>query len=141
VSARPGIAETDPLELTRTAPASVGLTRSASGTVPVGYSAPRTSVPLSGVMEPRSSPADDLPSIYRSILDGIAVLEGLGARREAASFRAEATKIYSTAWDEAGLRRLRHIKSRIERIVAGEERPRTARARTPAATERSGTPT
>jgi hypothetical protein len=92
-------------------------------------------------MELRSSPADDLPSVYRSILDGIAVLEGLGARREAALLRADATKIYSTAWDEAGLRRLRHIKTRIERIIAGEDRPRTTRARTPAAPERSGTPT
>jgi hypothetical protein len=92
-------------------------------------------------MEPRSSPADDLPSVYRSILDGIAVLEGLGARREAALLRAEATRIYSTSWDEAGLRRLRHITSRIERIIAGEERPRTSRSRTTAAAERSGTPT
>jgi hypothetical protein len=92
-------------------------------------------------MEPRSSPADDLPSVYRSILDGIAVLEGLGARREAALLRAEATKIYSTAWDEPGLRRLRHIKSRIERIISGEERPRTTRSRTPAAPERSETAT
>jgi hypothetical protein len=91
-------------------------------------------------MEPRSSPADDLPSVYRSILDGIAVLEGLGARREAAAFRAEATRIYSTAWDEPGLRRLRHIKVRIDRIVAGDERPRTTDARTPAS-EPSGTPT
>jgi hypothetical protein len=92
-------------------------------------------------MEPRSSPADDLPSVYRSILDGIAVLEGLGARREAALLRAEATRIYSTSWDEPGLRRLLHIKSRIERIIAGEERPRTTRARTAASPERSGTPT
>jgi hypothetical protein len=92
-------------------------------------------------MEPRSSPADDLPSVYRSILDGVAALERLGARREAALLRTEATKIYSTAWDEPGLRRLRHIRSRIERIIAGEERPRTSRARKSAAAEPSGTPT
>jgi hypothetical protein len=91
-------------------------------------------------MEPRSSPADGLPSVYRAILDGVAALEGVGARREAAMLRAEATKIYSTAWDEAGLRRLRHIQSRIERIIAGEERPRTSRARKAAPAEPSETP-
>ena len=92
-------------------------------------------------MEPRSSPADDLPSLYRAILDGIAVLEGLGARREAALLRAEATKIYSTAWDDAGLRGLRHIHGRIGRIVAGEERPRMARARKRVVPEQSRTAT
>jgi hypothetical protein len=91
-------------------------------------------------MEPRSSPADGLPAVYRSILDGVAALEGLGARREAALLRAEATRIYSTSWDEAGLRRLRHIQTRIERIIAGEARPRTFRARKAAPAEPSETP-
>jgi hypothetical protein len=92
-------------------------------------------------MEPRSSPADDLPSLYRAILDGIAALEGLGARREAALLRAEATKIYSTAWDDAGLRGLRHIRSRIDRIIAGDERPRTTRARKRGVAEQTRTAT
>jgi hypothetical protein len=80
-------------------------------------------------MEPRSSPADDLPSLYRAILDGTSVLERIGARREAGILRAEAMRIYSTAWDEPGRRRMRQIAARIERIVAGGERPRTSRAR------------
>jgi hypothetical protein len=77
-------------------------------------------------METRASPAEDLPALYRAILDGIAQLERLGARREAGLLRTEATAIYSTAWDEAGLRRLGQIRRRIERVIAGEERPRTA---------------
>jgi hypothetical protein len=90
-------------------------------------------------METRPSPADDLPALYRAILDGVARLERLGARREAGILRADATKVYSTAWDEAGLRRLRHISVRIDRIVAGDERPRTARGRSRVLPERPRT--
>ena len=92
-------------------------------------------------MEPRPSPADDLPSLYRAILDGVAALERFGARRDAALLRAEATKIYSTAWDEPGLRRMRQIRARIDRIIAGEERPRLWRTRSRPAREgaRTGT--
>jgi hypothetical protein len=80
-------------------------------------------------METHASPAEDLPALYRAILDGVAQLERLGARREAGLLRAEATAIYSTAWDDGGLRHLGQIRRRIERVIAGEERPRTARAR------------
>jgi hypothetical protein len=90
-------------------------------------------------METRPSPAEDLPTLYRAILDGVARLERLGARREAGLLRADATRIYSTAWDEAGLRRLRQMSARIERVIAGEVRPRTARARPRVLAERSGT--
>jgi hypothetical protein len=90
-------------------------------------------------METRPTPAEDLPTLYRTILDGVARLERLGARREAGLLRADATRIYSTAWDEAGLRRLRHISVRIERIIAGDQRPRTARARPRVLSQRLGT--
>ena len=88
-------------------------------------------------METRLSPSEDLPALYRAILDGIAQLERIGARREAGLLRTEATEIYSTAWDEAGLRRLRQICRRIERVMAGEERPRTAYSRTRYLAERA----
>jgi hypothetical protein len=80
-------------------------------------------------VENHASPAEDLPTLYRAILDGVAQLERLGARREAGLLRQEATQIYSTAWDDAGVRRLGQIRRRIERVIAGEERPRTAMSR------------
>ena len=80
-------------------------------------------------METHSSPAEDLPALYRAILDGLAQLERLGARREAALLRAEATSVYSTAWTQGGLRRLNQIRRRIQRVIAGDERPRTSRPR------------
>ena len=91
-------------------------------------------------METHASPADDLPALYRAILDGIAQLERLGARREAGLLRAEATRIYSTAWDEAGVRRLGQIRRRIERIIAGDERPRTAMSRSGMLADRARVP-
>ena len=80
-------------------------------------------------METQTSPAEDLPTLYRAILDGIADLERAGQHREAAFIRTEATGVYSTSWDEGGRRRLLHIRRRIERIIAGEERPRNQPAR------------
>jgi hypothetical protein len=89
-------------------------------------------------MEARPTPAEDLPTLYRGILEGVARLERLGARREAGLLRADATRIYSTAWDEAGLRRLRQISARNDRVIAGDVRPRTARRRPRGLPERLG---
>ena len=47
-------------------------------------------------MEP-NSPAEDLPALYRAILDRVAVLEGVGERVQAARLRSEATDAYSRA--------------------------------------------
>lgn len=90
-------------------------------------------------METRPTPAEDLPTLYRAILDGVARLERLGARREAGLLRADATRVYSTAWDDAGLRRLRDISARIDRVIAGQQRPRTARSRSRVLPARLGT--
>jgi hypothetical protein len=75
-------------------------------------------------MESQSSPAEELPALYRAILDGVAHLESIGQRREAALVRAQATTIYSTSWDESGRRRLQQLERRIERVVTGRERAR-----------------
>lgn len=75
-------------------------------------------------MESQSSPAEELPALYRAILDGVAHLESIGQRREAALVRAQATSIYSASWDEGGRRRLQQLERRIERVVAGRDRAR-----------------
>ncbi len=80
-------------------------------------------------MESHSSPAEDLPALYRGILDGVARLEGIGQRHEAALLRTRATAIYSRSWDDDGRRRLLGLQRRIERIVDGLEHPPARRSR------------
>jgi hypothetical protein len=77
-------------------------------------------------METQASPAEELPALYRSILDGVLELERLGHRREAVLVRAEARDAYSASWDEKSRRRLLSIRQRIDRLLAGRERPRDA---------------
>jgi hypothetical protein len=92
---------------------------------------------LSSVMEPRpspapqavaadaaSTPADDLPGLYRDILDRVAELEQIGERPEAARIRMAATKEYSEAWNEAGRGRLLSLLGKADRTIAGRDRPR-----------------
>ena len=54
----------------------------------------------------QNSPAEELPALYRAILDRVADLESGGDRAEAARVRAAATRIYSRAWDEPARRSL-----------------------------------
>ncbi len=54
----------------------------------------------------QNSPAEELPALYRAILDRVADLETGGDRAEAARVRATATRIYSRAWDESARRGL-----------------------------------
>lgn len=68
-------------------------------------------------------PSEDLPALYRAILDGIADLERIGQHREGALFRTQATKIYSTSWDANARRRLTQLHRRIGRVISGEEKP------------------
>ncbi|MFL5757254.1 MAG: hypothetical protein ACJ77N_13265 [Chloroflexota bacterium] len=63
------------------------------------------------------SSAEQLPGLYRAILDGVARLERVGERREAARIRVDATRAYSTAWDESNRRRLEHLLRRIDRTL------------------------
>ena len=62
-----------------------------------------------------SSPAVELPGLYRATLDGIARLERLGERPVAARIRRDAIAVYSHRWDDRG-------RTRMERLVAEAER-------------------
>ena len=79
--------------------------------------------------------AEDLPEIYRAILDHVAELERLGARREAGRIRLAATRAYSDAWDESARRNLLGLLARSQRGLAPRDRPRgwTLRRRSAAA--------
>ena len=56
-------------------------------------------------MEPNSA-AEELPALYRAVLDRVAGLEAEHKRELANRVRAEATRIYSRAWDERARREL-----------------------------------
>jgi hypothetical protein len=53
-----------------------------------------------------STPAEELPALYRAILDAVARLEGAGERQRAGHIRRRATAAYSRAWDDRARRRL-----------------------------------
>lgn len=79
-----------------------------------------------------ASLAEDLPELYRAILDRVAELERLGARREAGRIRADATRAYSTAWDEGARRHLLTFLARADRglVVPSRTRGWSLRRRT-----------
>lgn len=93
-------------------------------------------------MDP-NSPAEELPALYRAILDRVASIEAAGDRAEALRVRGAATKAYSRAWDGRARRELEALLRRIERPTSSERtRGRTGRRplarppRTAAAPER-----
>jgi hypothetical protein len=77
----------------------------------------------------QNSPAEELPALYRAILDRVADLESGGDRAEAARVRAAATRIYSRAWDEPARRSLTAL---LRRAGASSRRGAPARAAVPA---------
>ena len=56
-------------------------------------------------MDPKSA-AEDMPALYRAILDRIALIDASGQRSVGYRIRADATRIYSRAWDERARRGL-----------------------------------
>jgi len=59
-------------------------------------------------MEPNSA-AEELPALYRAVLDRVAELEAGGRRDLANQVRADATRIYSRAWDDRARRELQAL--------------------------------
>ena len=64
------------------------------------------------------SVAEIMPVLYRGVLDSVADLEARNDRREAAHIRAEATRVYSRAWNLDAARRLRALCERAARAAA-----------------------
>lgn len=82
-------------------------------------------VPITADLDPAATLAEELPVLYRAILDRVAAIQQLGDRREAARIRIAATKIYSDAWHERARARLFALQLRADRAIAGRERSRS----------------
>jgi hypothetical protein len=74
--------------------------------------------------DPAATPAEELPGLYRTILERVADLERQGERAEAARIRMAATAAYSAAWDESGRNRLIALVNRADRAKSGNAHPR-----------------
>lgn len=59
-------------------------------------------------MDPKTA-AEELPELYRALLDRIAQIDAAGHRSLGYRIRAEATRIYSRAWDERARRGLEDL--------------------------------
>ena len=53
--------------------------------------------------------SEELPALYRAILDRIAQIDAAGHRSLAYRIRSDATRIYSRAWDERARRGLQAL--------------------------------
>jgi hypothetical protein len=73
-------------------------------------------------METPASPADELPALYREILDGLAPLERGPYRAEALRIRARASRVYAQSWSEAGRRSLQNLLRQIQRLSSRRDR-------------------
>ena len=77
-----------------------------------------------------TAPAEELPGLYRAILDRVAELEAAGNRTEAARVRTAATLAYSRAWDDRARRELEGLLRRASQPTSSERviGPETRRA-------------
>lgn len=80
------------------------------------------------------TPAEELPSLYRAVLDTVTALEHLGDRVFALWVRREALRTYSTRWDERGRGELRQLDRMARDRLAGVPDPGTR----PSLTTRTG---
>lgn len=69
-------------------------------------------------MEPNLA-AQELPGLYRAVLDRVGELSSAGQRDQANRVRAEAVAIYSRAWDERARRELLALLQRNQGAPSG----------------------
>jgi hypothetical protein len=73
-------------------------------------------------MEPNSA-AEELPALYRAVLDRVAELEAGGRRDLANRVRADAIRSYSRSWDDRARRELETLLRNNAVGAAGQRRP------------------
>lgn len=78
-------------------------------------------------MDPHT-PAEELPSLYRAILDRVAELEAAGKRGDALRIRRDASRAYSRAWDQRARRELEALLQRAAGPTLSERLGRRDRA-------------
>jgi hypothetical protein len=71
------------------------------------------------MMEPNAA-AEELPALYRAVLDRVGELVADGQRSMANQVRADAIAIYSRAWDERARRDLEALLRRNAAELPGE---------------------
>lgn len=91
------------------------------GAGPLGYTDSSEAGPFSGLMDQKAA-AEELPALYRAILDRIAQMDAAGHRSLAYRIRSDATRIYSRAWDDRARRDLQALL----RETADKATPRRA---------------
>jgi len=64
------------------------------------------------------TPAEEMPSLYRAVLDTVWRLERIGEREAALVYRQRAVKVYATHWDDRGKRDLVRINRDALRRLA-----------------------
>lgn len=79
------------------------------------------------------TPAEELPHLYRAVLDTVARLEHVGEREIAWKVRRRAIRTYSTRWDDHGRRALEKLNREAQHRLAAS--PRTAGVELNASTE------
>lgn len=79
----------------------------------------------SAAIDAAPNPAEDLPGLYRTVLDRIATLDLMGSRVEAGRIRLAATAAYSGAWNDAGRTRLVSLIGRADRTIGGRANDRS----------------
>jgi hypothetical protein len=82
-------------------------------------------VRIVGCMNPDSEAiSEQLPILYRRVLDAVGRLHASGARREARRWRDEAIERYARAWDQATYRRLEELLARVESLEQARQQER-----------------
>jgi hypothetical protein len=90
--------------------------------------------PIFPNMDPKTA-AEELPELYRALLDRIAQIDAAGQRSLGYRIRAEATRIYSRAWDDRARRGLEALlrQTAEKSSVRRQPQPRSHRRSAPVA--------